>query len=320
MDLASFTTDDLLAALPIDGEDDRWEVKSAVLLEPSKRGEFKRELGKQVSAFANSGGGYLVFGISDDGKPEPCEAAVGRQPMKDFLATMVEQSVESPIRHFKVHRIPFTSDPDKSIFVVAIEDSPAAPHHAKDERNYFYRIDGHSKPAPHFHVELLRNRMTKAVLQINEIEYGIRSLNRNSPHATVDVVLDIEVENVSFQSATDWGIHIKQVRGHNDWRWKLDGHTSGYLSNGTCIHGDRTSFLPGEKKLLTVCIAAAAQDNQDDSLVAMWRDLGVMLRPVSNNYVGEETLFGCQDRNNWLQEVPRGNEFRNRLARFAGTA
>ena len=94
MEFENLTTDLLLAALPIDREDDRWELKSAQYLDPSKRGELKKELGKQVSAFANSGGGYLVFGLSNDRKLEACDVTVGRQPMKDFLGTMVEQSVE----------------------------------------------------------------------------------------------------------------------------------------------------------------------------------------------------------------------------------
>src|SRR5262249_45821219 len=156
-----------------------------------------------------------------EGKLEPCAQHVGRQPMKDFLATIVEQSVEYPIRHFRVHRIPFSNDREQSLFVVAIDDSPAAPHQAKDERVYYYRIDGHSKPAPHFHIELLRNRLTRTVLEIKEIGYRVQSVDREAGQLHVN--LNVVVENVSLQSATTWGVHVKQDLDCFGWTEKTTG-------------------------------------------------------------------------------------------------
>src|SRR5260370_691046 len=128
MDFAKMTTDDLLAALPPGEENSRWEMKSAEYLDTQKRSDFKAELSKQVSAFANSGGGTLILGISKTGQIEPCPDTVGRQSMKDWLAVMVDQSVEFSISTFQIHRIPLTSDQSKAVYAIAIEDSPVAPH------------------------------------------------------------------------------------------------------------------------------------------------------------------------------------------------
>ncbi|MCC7337859.1 MAG: ATP-binding protein [Pirellulaceae bacterium] len=171
IDFTKLDSNGLLQLLPPD-EDDRWEFKSAEILK--NKGELKAELGKQVSAFADSGGGYIAFGISDSRLVEPCDQQVGRQSMSDYLSVLVEQSVEYPIRDFRIHRVPVAADTTQSVYVLEIKDSPAAPHQAKIEKTYYYRIDGHSKPAPHFHLELLRNRHTKSVLEINRIEYSIR--------------------------------------------------------------------------------------------------------------------------------------------------
>ena len=38
------------------------------------------------------GGGYLVFGVSDDKRLEPCEQFVGGQTMKDFLMILGHQT------------------------------------------------------------------------------------------------------------------------------------------------------------------------------------------------------------------------------------
>lgn len=292
MDFGSFTTDDLLAALP-PAEDDLWELKSAVLLEKQRRGELKKELGKQVSAFANSGGGNLVFGVSDARELETCEQSVGRQSMKDFLATMVEQSVEYPIRCFQVYRIPFKNDPDNSVFMVAIEDSPAAPHQAKEERIYFYRIDGHSKPAPHFHIELLRNRMTKAVLQIVDTDYVLQGAEYRGECPRLTVALKVTVENQSLQSATNWGVHIKHCR--EDYRWTV-GHEDKALTQGVCIHGEQPVLLPSERATVTVHITGQSSPYHGMrpilGFVKLWEQFGVHIRALSQNHAAEEHFYG----------------------------
>ncbi|TWU66844.1 Divergent AAA domain protein [Crateriforma conspicua] len=175
MDFKSLDAESLIDAIP-DAEDSRWELKSASLLEPQNKGDFKKELGKQVSAFANSGGGNIVFGITDGSRAlEACPITVGRQPMEDYLSTMVEQSVDYPLRCFQVHRIGFRNNENSAIFVIQIDDSPAAPHQAKGECQYYYRIPGHSKPAPHFHLELLRSRETKCIVdpQVSFVDWDM---------------------------------------------------------------------------------------------------------------------------------------------------
>jgi hypothetical protein len=284
MDIQNHTTDDLLTLLPPD-EDDRWEFKSADLLLASKKVEFKKELGKQVSAFANSGGGNLVIGISKTRTIEPCEQQVGRESMKDYLATMVEQSVEYPLRHFRVHRVPLTSDPAKSIFVIAIEDSPAAPHQAKDERNYYYRIDGHSKPAPHFHVELLRNRMTKAVLGIVSTDYTLQTPSESPGSWTFNFALRLTVENQSLQSASAWGVHVKCCQ--EDWRWKSKDDR--HFTEGVCIHGEQLVLLPSERSIVTVHVSGT--DRPTHNPMFLFEQFCVTLRTVSQNHVGEEQVF-----------------------------
>lgn len=289
MDFTTFTTDDLLATMPVT-EDDRWEVKSASLLDPSKKNELKKELGKQTSAFANSGGGNLVLGISNDRKIEPCEQKVGRQPMKDFLSTMVEQSVEYPIRHFRVHRIPFTGDPSNSVFVVAIEDSPAAPHQAKDEKIYYYRIDGHSKPAPHFHVELLRNRITKAVVVILHTSFNIRippfagfdEQHRNKVAFCVDAT--VIVENRSLQIADPCALRVSSTKLVSAWRMKDVS-----LIQGALIQHENPLFaslhVPFKVELRVVL-----EDNGPlvvDHLLPAWEVLEFDVQPFSQNFVGE---------------------------------
>ena len=299
------TTDDLLLILPPE-ENDRWEFKSALKLVDQNR--FSSELGKQVSAFANSGGGNLVIGINDKTRDvEPCERIIkGRQSTKDWLSTKVESSVDYPIRHFRVHEIPCAIDQTKSIYVVEVDDSPAAPHQAKEDRVYYYRTDGHSKPAPHFHVELLCNRVTKAVLEIEEISHHIANtqfhmVDRNGVMTKIHFGLHVKVRNVSLQSTENWGIHIEKAGdplGISTWK---ANHTP--LGRGICQRGTPATLLPDEMGYLNVDVvnsietpAHSAQNMAHHSEVkAQWGVFGVLLRPVSHNYLGEHQFYGWND-------------------------
>lgn len=289
MDFATMATDELLITMPQD-EDDRWEVKSAALLDPSKKSELKKEIGKQVSAFANSGGGYLVLGVNNDRQLEPCEQRVGRQPMKDYLSTMVEQSVEYPIRHFRIHRVPFTGDSSKSVFVVAIEDSPAAPHQAKEERTYYYRIDGHSMPAPHFHVELLRNRITKAVVAVAHISFhiqippfaGMGEQFRNSIAFCVDAF--VKVENRSHQIADPCALRVSTTNIQSAWTSKDVS-----LNHGRLITHEDPLF-PTLDASFKVEMRVVLDDNGPlvvDHLLPAWEALDLDVQPFNQNFAGE---------------------------------
>jgi len=64
-DFSKMNTDDLLQIIP-PNEPTEWEFKAAAIFDPSRFGEFKKQkLGKIVSSFANSGGGYLLLGKQD---------------------------------------------------------------------------------------------------------------------------------------------------------------------------------------------------------------------------------------------------------------
>ena len=58
MDLGKITTDEKMGF--ITGETDRWEFKGAELLDPKNKHDLKVKIGEQVSAFANSDGGFIA--------------------------------------------------------------------------------------------------------------------------------------------------------------------------------------------------------------------------------------------------------------------
>ncbi|QDU29566.1 Divergent AAA domain protein [Anatilimnocola aggregata] len=291
-DFSKMTTDDLLQIIP-PTETTEWEFKAAAIFDPSRFGEFKKQkLGKIVSSFANSGGGYLLLGKQDGVTTfDHVPTHEGRTTMEDHLSLVISQSVAPHYRNFEIRRLPISGRPNESVLVVEFFDSPAAPHQSVADVNYFYRLPGHSVPAPHFHLELLRGRLSKTILEVKEVQYVLTSVdhNQNQP-LCLHVALNVTVENTSLLSATAWGLHLKQAHEYYGWS---EESTRRYLFDGVCCHSDRSVLLPNEQITLTVRLKGEADPRQQfrQQWEGLARNLALEIRPVSQNFVGTPTQF-----------------------------
>ena len=147
--------------LPI-GEFDWLEVKGRraldLTIENVKESHVLDNLSKAISAFANSGGGVLVFGLAnphshwkvdDDG----IDLVVKSPSTREWLEDIIPHLVEFPLPSFNVYVIQRQDKNSqikegRGIFVVEIPDSDFAPHQARDKR-YYVRVGGKSRPIGH---------------------------------------------------------------------------------------------------------------------------------------------------------------------------
>ena len=97
-------------ALPI-GEDYSFERKGAKLLDVQlsevKEANVRRELAKQLSAFANSGGGSIIYGVNNQNQIDNggISRARGHGTVKEWLEDVIPHSTEPPIAGFQVIEI-----------------------------------------------------------------------------------------------------------------------------------------------------------------------------------------------------------------------
>ena len=286
------TTADLSLVMPTD--ENGWEYKDAQYLLPAKRNDLLAELGKQTSAFANTGGGYLVFGVGKDTHTlQPCEQAVGTQPMQEWLATQIQQSVEYPLQGFNVYRIPFDSEPEKSVFVVKYPDSIKAPHQCKKDFKYYWRCNFKSEPAPHFYLELLRNRLTRATLGIATWK-GSLEVDPHKPFGSnqvnwIKLVVNLSVTNHSFSCATLWGLHFS---------FKVRSAESGQAWSGPpsrTIKPNQMTLLPGESYPVQIEMRKNLQPGSSikigTQIEQALSELVFEIIPVSNNHMAEPIEF-----------------------------
>lgn len=108
----------------------------------AKSNEKKKEISKDVTAFANSDGGIIIYGVKefDDEKrrhlPERIEAVSRTEISKEWIEQVINSNI-SP----KIHGISITpiqigdAEDNNAIYVVEIPQSTTA-HQAKDKRYY----------------------------------------------------------------------------------------------------------------------------------------------------------------------------------------
>lgn len=187
-----WTEDDILS-LPR-GENDTFERKGAPLLDlmlpQAKEGSVLDELAKQLSAFANTGGGRIVYGITNTGTVDNggiSRWAKGRQSTKEWLEDVIPNLTDFEIVGFNVYEIlPKATGsalaPDKSLYVVDVPDSERAPHQSKRDLKYYVRLGGKSHPAPHRLIEDIRNRARHPKLEVHDLQIVKAVPQRTTSH------------------------------------------------------------------------------------------------------------------------------------------
>jgi hypothetical protein len=171
--------EDYVLSLP-QGEHDWFERKGSKLLDlnaGAKEGHVRSELGKQLSAFANFGGGQIIYGVTDVGEIDNGGVSQSvRHGTKEWLEDIIPNLTEFEVVGVNVYPIFSTSstskiEQGKAVYVIDVPDSDRAPHQASDAKVYYVRSGGKSRPASHRLVEDIRNRAKHPNVDVS-IELG----------------------------------------------------------------------------------------------------------------------------------------------------
>jgi hypothetical protein len=116
------------------------------------------EISKDVSAFANSDGGVIVYGVSEDKEthvPLAIEAVTDKTLTKEWLEQVINSRMTPIIDGVRIHPIEVT--PGTTLFVVEIPKSRRGPHQASDKK-YYKRYNFRSAPMEDYEINDVRNR------------------------------------------------------------------------------------------------------------------------------------------------------------------
>ena len=173
------------------------------------------------------------------------------------------------LEDFRVHEVepstPTAIPQGKVVIVVDVGDSVLAPHQTTtDPPTYYYRAAGHSRIAPHFYLETLRNRLVNPTLEpkLTRVQFGNTQRQCNE-WLFVELRLSFEVYNVGRVAAYKWALVIEQLSG-------IDGNRSDdykFTTSEFPASGGRPSSIRLDSTILPSL-------SLDES-----RDLGLYLRP-----------------------------------------
>lgn len=95
------------------------------------------EISKDISAFANSDGGVIIYGLSEKDHVA-CEKSYidGNVYTKEWLEQIISSKIHRPIEGITIFPLRENNDISKSIYVVRIPRSNMTPHMAADHRYY----------------------------------------------------------------------------------------------------------------------------------------------------------------------------------------
>lgn len=160
-DLLRLVSDSVQESLTLDYK------RSAALA--SRNARVKDSISKDVSAFANSAGGTLVYGIAERGHL-PVGVDEGLDPhevTREWLEQVINSTIQRRVSGVRVNQVRLNeSAPGRVAYVVHIPQSHDAPHMANDHR-YYKRFNFESAPMEDYEVRDVGNRSDGPSLFLN---------------------------------------------------------------------------------------------------------------------------------------------------------
>lgn len=178
-------------------EDIHLDYKRSAAIAHDKRGE----IAKDVSAFANSDGGLLIYGVEEDKQshePKAVDSGVDdRKFSKEWLENIIMSHISPIVDDVRIVPIPLGSG--TSIYVVSVPKSQRGPHQASDDK-YYKRNNSSSEAMKDYEIADVRSRRysVPALLTFEIFEW-------RGFVAAFDVanVSDVVAEDVSFEFVPD---------------------------------------------------------------------------------------------------------------------
>lgn len=157
-----------------------------------KTDDRKNELSKDVSAFANSAGGTLVYGMTENGN-----VATGLDggfdptvTSKEWLEQVIGSRIQRRIDGLRINPVELvTHAPGKVAYVVSVPQSQRAPHQAADKK-FYKRFNFQSVPMEEYEIRDVARRQETPDLDVRfRFDGGVSAtLPRNPVESPANVL------------------------------------------------------------------------------------------------------------------------------------
>ena len=208
------------------------------------KGDFNKELAKDVSAMANSDGGVIIYGVQEeDHFPKEIVWIEKDEGYCERIEQIINSKIFRKIEGIRVRRI-LSDDKSKFVIIIDIPKSDIAPHQVHEDskqRKYYKRHGSITEQMEHYEIEDLFFKRKRPSLKI-----GLRSISNERDKPAFEIYL----ENVGKVVAEQTYIKLKTPSGWNIDGWLRTEDVYGYPSYEHVLREDLV--YPGLKQVVGI--------------------------------------------------------------------
>jgi len=247
-------------------EDLHLDYKDSAALDKNNR----HEISKDISSFANSDGGIIIYGIAEkDNFPLVGDVGVDHTKFsRETLENIISSNISPRIDGIRIFPIPISET--TSIYVVEIPRSDRAPHQAKDKK-YYKRFNFKSEAMEDYEINDVRNRQI-AVLPLMNISAE-----------TKDFFVYIKVSNVGSLPAVNVSFSLSEPI-----LWDSNRGIPSLFKNGT-------KYFPANKTSYFLWNTIRKLFHQEDSNLRKIDATVTYLHPQTNKYISDIFHIDLED-------------------------
>ena len=170
----------------------------------------KKEVGKDISALANSDGGIILYGLSEQNHVAHSLSFIdGNTFTKEWLEQVINTNIYRRISGIEIFPIRNNDNVAESIYVVRVPASKNAPHMMKDNR-FYRRFNFASVPMEEYEVRWLYNQKEKTALEIlDPIISGGGRLGQIGQLTHIDFHIAFQIKNISNAIEEKYKVELK---------------------------------------------------------------------------------------------------------------
>ena len=178
-----------------------WYQNGQSVEKQSRRDKVRKQFAELLSAFSNTSGGLLIWGVRSPHRiPECLSLACDVNELKVLSESMVRELTDPPVLGVRCLALPNPIRTTEGILVVFVPLSRHRPHRATvGERIFFMRVQDSCDPIP---TSMLRTMFYPQIEPFCQIESSL-SLSMKKSESTFNVRLNFSIKNRGSGSAED---------------------------------------------------------------------------------------------------------------------
>jgi hypothetical protein len=175
----------------------------------SQQDSIKSEISKDISAFANSDGGIIIYGIVEEKyKASSLSPIDGNVFTKEWLEQVISSRIQRRIPEYQIFPIRIDNHIEKTIYLVKVNRSNSGPHMASDGR-YYKRSNVQVIKMEEYEVRDHYFRINATNLEIEDFEYKKIGARRNGDsYSSIQFEISFQIKNTGNTVEKDYKLEI----------------------------------------------------------------------------------------------------------------